>query len=150
MDYFLPNAKILLDALLLTPERLKTGVRAAVPLPILRAILTTSASKLPFDKDFYLATYNDVAAAYKSGRIQDLHSHFAETGYFEGRFGSKPDVDEAYYRKAYPDVATAINSGGVKSGYEHYIKTGAAEGRSPNAEHVQLMRFWQEIFDKRQ
>jgi hypothetical protein len=149
MDYFLPNAKILLDALSLTPERLKAGTRAPVPLPILRAILTTSAAKLPFDKEFYLGTYSDVAAAFKTGRIQDLHSHFAETGYFEGRLGSKPYVDEAYYRKTYPDVATAINSGALKSGYEHYIKTGAGEGRSPNAEHVQFMKYWQEVFDKK-
>ena len=149
MDHFLPHAKILLGAMLLTPERLKTGARAAVPLPILRAILTASASNLPFDKEFYLATYSDVASAYKAGRIQDVHTHFVETGYFEGRLGSNPNVDEAYYRKTYPDVATAIKSGALKSGYEHYIKTGAAEGRSPNAEHVQLMKYWQEIFEKR-
>jgi hypothetical protein len=149
MDYFLPNAKILLDAMMLTPERLLTGTRAAVPLPILRAILTTAASKLPFDKDYYLATYSDVATAYKAGRIKDLHSHFAETGYFEGRLGSKPNVDEAYYRKTYPDVATAINSGALKSGYEHYIKIGATEGRAPNAEHEHFRKYWQEIFAKK-
>ena len=76
----LPNGRILLERMALSPERLKSGSRAAVSLTILKAILSIAASKIPFDPEFYLATYPDIREAHKSGRITDLVSHFVETG----------------------------------------------------------------------
>jgi hypothetical protein len=146
MEYSLPNARLLLDALTVSFERLKTGGKAAVPLPVLRAILSVAVASLPFSEEFYLSTYSDVAAAHKAGQIQDLHSHFVASGFFEGRLGGKPEVDESFYRKTYPDVAMAITKGEVASGYEHFIKAGALEGRSPNPGFMRSMKYWQEIF----
>jgi len=149
MDYFLPHGRVLLDAMMLTPDRLKSGTKAAIPLPVLRAILAVAISELPFNKDFYLATYSDVATAYRAGQIRDPHVHFIESGYLEGRQGTKPDVDENYYRKTYPDVAAAISRGEIRSAYEHYVNSGAAEGRSPNEAHMQHMKYWREVFSNK-
>ena len=149
MDYSLPHARVLLEAMTLTAERLKSGTKAAVPLPILRAILAAATSQMPFNKEFYLATYSDVAAACRAGQIRDPHAHFIESGYLEGRQGAKPEVDESYYRKTYPDVAAAIGKEEIKSAYEHYVKSGAAEGRYPNEAYMAHMKYWQEVFSRK-
>jgi len=146
MDYSLPHARVLLEAMLLTPERLKGGTKAAVTLPILRAILAAATAGMPFDREFYLATYGDVADACRSGQIRDPHAHFIEVGYIEGRQGTKPNVDETFYRKTYPDVAAAIGKGDIKSAYDHYLSTGAAEGRFPNEAYVEHIKYWHELF----
>jgi hypothetical protein len=148
MDAFLPNAQVLLEAMMLTPARLRSGTRAAVPLSVVRAILASAAAALPFNEEFYLKTYSDVAEAHRSGQIRDLHAHFVASGFLEGRLGSEPGLDEQFYRRAYPDVATAIAKGELKSGYEHYIKAGAREGRSPNPAHLRAMKQWEEASSK--
>ncbi len=127
---------------MLSFERLRSGAKAAILLPILREILEVAASKLPFDEDFYLSTYPDVRAAYNSGQIADLRRHFVEEGYFEGRFGAKPNVDEGFYTDTYPDVAGAIANKEVGSALEHYMNAGAAEGRFANPEDKEVMMRW--------
>ncbi len=144
----LPNGRLLLDGLMMTRERLQSGSKAAVPLPVLRVILTVAISTLPFDQDFYLSTYPDVRDAFLSGQVADLKLHFIEEGYLEGRFGSRPDVDEAFYKENYPDVATAISRGDVNSCLDHYMHAGAFEGRFANATEMQTTKRWLELLGR--
>ncbi len=78
-------------------------------------------------------------------RIPDLHRHFVETGFFEGRLGAPPPVDESYYRGLYKDVAAAIARGDVDFGAEHYVRSGAAEGRVPSADLKQEIDGWMSV-----
>jgi hypothetical protein len=138
----LPNGDLLLDIIHLSRDRLNAGSKAAISLPLLREILMVAVSKLPFDDDFYLSTYQDIRAAHEDGGITDLRMHFIERGYFEGRLGADPKVDEDFYKETYPDVATAIANSEVKSGVDHYMRAGASEGRFANSEDKQLVENW--------
>jgi hypothetical protein len=102
-------------------------------------------SKLPFDEEFYCATYKDVREAHNRGDIPDLKSHFIEQGYFEGRIGANPTIDEKFYTDTYPDVAAAIENNGVTSALEHYLGAGAFEGRFANREDQQLADHWRRL-----
>ena len=144
----LPNGQLLLSITSLSRERLNAGSRAAVSLPLLREIFSIAISKLAFDEDFYLSTYQDIRAAYESGDISDLQEHFIEQGYFEGRLGVDPKVDAEFYAETYPDVAAAIASGAVGSAQEHYVRAGAFEGRSANSEDKQIITRWLRLAGK--
>ncbi len=141
----LPNGRILLDGMGFTLERLQTGSKAAVSLPVIRAILCIAAASLPFDREFYLSTYPDIRKAYESGKIKDLTTHFIEFGYFEGRMGAQPEFDEGFYLATYPDVAAALEKGAVASALEHYISSGSFEGRHANALAMETNKRWSEL-----
>lgn len=131
-DMFLPHVELVLQALRITRERLASRSKVAIDTRLLRTLLQTLAAQLPFDADFYLAENDDIAIAHERGEIGDLHRHFIESGYFEGRFGAPPSVDEAFYAATYGDIGAAIRSGQLTSGTEHYMRSGAAEGRLPS------------------
>jgi hypothetical protein len=97
-----------------------------------------------FDRDWYLATYPDVAA---SG--VDPVMHYDKFGAFEGRFINAQDqaqrqsmasqyannpyaFDPEFYLRTNPDVANAI-AGTNMDPRQHYQQYGMAEGRSRNA-----------------
>jgi hypothetical protein len=138
----LPPVDLLLRALRINRERLGSTSRIAVDAKLLRALLQVAAGGQPFDAAFYLETYPDIAAAHASGDIPDLHRHFVETGYFEGRAGAPPTVDEEYYTQTYRDVGLAVQRGEVKSGAEHYLRSGAAEGRVPSPDVKPVIDWW--------
>jgi hypothetical protein len=142
----LPNGRVLLSGMRLTSERLRSGTKAAVEVQILRAILTAAIARLPFDESFYLATYPDIREAHSGGRINNLHEHFIEDGYLEGRLGTNPAVDEDFYREIYPDVARALDSGKVASAFDHYIAAGCSEGRYANEAEMESIKPWLELF----
>ena len=130
---YLPHIDLLLHALRIPRDRLNGRGKIAIDAPLLRALLQESVAHLPFSPAFYRAAYPDIAAAEAAGQIPDLHRHFVETGYFEGRHGAPPPLDEAYYAARYPDVAQAIARGETGSGAEHSLRAGAAEGRATSA-----------------
>ena len=130
---YVPHIDLLTQSMRITRERLNSRSKIAIDAKLLRLVLQQLVSHLPFSEAFYRATYADIDAAAASGAIPDLHQHFVDTGFFEGRMGAPPDVDEAYYLATYPDVASAIQRGDVASGAEHYVRSGAAEGRIPSA-----------------
>lgn len=142
----LPHGRVLLDGMALTPERLRTGSKVAVSLLVLRAVLSAAVSQLPFDAEFYRRTYPDIQSAYAAGQIEDLRSHFVETGYFEGRLGAEPGFDEQFYKTSYPDVVEAIATGAIGSAFEHYVRAGASEGRHANASDVAIATRWRRLF----
>ena len=129
---FLPHIELLLQSLRISRERLASRSKVAVDTRVLRALLETLASQIPFDPQFYLDYNPDIALAHKAGQIKDLHKHFVESGFLEGRFGAMPPVDEAFYTSMYKDIAPAVRRGDIGSATEHYIRAGAAEGRVPS------------------
>ncbi len=142
---YLPHIDLLLQALRINRERLASRSKIAIDARMLRALLQSLAASLPFSEEFYLATYPDIADAYATGKIPDLHQHFVDSGYLEGRLGSPPEVDEAFYSATYRDVAQAIARGDVVSGLEHYLRSGASEGRLPNAASKPVVENWMAI-----
>jgi len=130
-DYF-PHLELLLKAMRIDRDRLNGRGKVAIDARLLRRIIQAAIERLPFDAAFYRASYPDIAAAAAAGHIPDLHRHFVETGYFEGRMGAAPPVDEAAYVAAYSDVAEAVAEGRIGSAAQHYLTSGAAEGRVPD------------------
>jgi hypothetical protein len=128
---YVPHIDLLTHSMRITRERLNSRSKIAIDVRLLRLVLQALVSHLPFSEPFYRATYGDLDAAAAAGAIPDLHRHFVETGFFEGRMAAPPEVDEAFYVALYPDVAGAIERGEVGSGAEHYLRSGAAEGRIP-------------------
>ncbi len=142
---YIPHVDLLLQAMRINRDRLNSRSKIAVDARLLRTLLQNIVVHLPFSAEFYETTYPDIAEAVASGKIPDLHRHFVETGYFEGRIGAPPPVDETYYSNLYKDVAQAAARGDVTSGAEHYQRSGASEGRIPNAESKPEIDVWMGI-----
>jgi hypothetical protein len=139
---YIPHIDLLLQALRVNRDRLNSKSKIAIDAKLLKTILQVMVAGAPFNEAFYKQNYPDLAAAQDSGAIPDLHKHFIETGYFEGRFGAAPPVDEAYYTSTYKDVGQAVLKGDVTSGTEHYLRSGASEGRVPNGEIRSELEAW--------
>ena len=86
---------------------------------------------VPVDEAWYLSTYPDVKKEFDAGHIASAAEHYRLSGYFEGRFPSKPQVDEDWYLKQYPDVKAGVAKGLTKSALDHFMGTGASEARLP-------------------
>jgi hypothetical protein len=142
---YVPHIDTLLQALRVSRERLDSRSKIAVDPRLLVHILRQIVRALPFDEAFYLTTYDDVAQAHGKGEIGDLHSHYIEAGFFEGRLGAGPAVDAEYYLNTYPDVGRAIAGGQIGSAGEHYIQRGAAEGRAPTPDLAAAVHNWMTV-----
>lgn len=142
---YMPHIDLLLQALRVNRERLSSKSKVAIDAKLLRMLIQTAVEKLPFSEEFYAETYPDIGDAASSGQIPDLHRHFVEAGYFEGRLGSPPEVDEDFYTSIYKDVAVAIERGDIGSATEHYLRSGAAEGRVPNATVRPQLEAWMSV-----
>ena len=143
-EYF-PHIDLILQSLRINRDRLSSKSKIAIDARLLRLMLQTIAAKLPFSEDFYMESYPDLAEAYAAGKIPNLHQHFVDSGYLEGRVGSPPLVDEGYYLGAYKDVGKAVAAGDIANATEHYMRAGAAEGRVPNAATRQLIDNWMSV-----
>ena len=141
-DAYLPHIDVLLQALRVSRDRLDSRSKIAVDPRLFMKMMRQVIAALPFDEAFYLTTYDDVATAHGNGEIGDLHSHFINAGFFEGRLGTDPSVDKDYYLRTYPDVRRAIGQGQIGSADEHFVQRGAAEGRSPNPESAAMIERW--------
>ncbi len=129
---YLPHIDLLLQSMRINRDRLNSRSKIAVDAKLLRTLLQRIVMQLPFSAEFYETTYPDIGEAAAAGKIPDLHRHFVETGFFEGRLGCAVEVDEEFYTGLYKDVALAVQRGDVVSGADHYMRSGAAEGRIPN------------------
>ena len=143
-EYF-PHVDLLLKALRIDRNRLNGRSKIAIDAPLLRRIIQCAIEQLPFSEEFYRRTYPDIATAAAAGDIADLHRHFVDTGYFEGRLGAPPGLDAAHYRAAYQDVAEAIAAGSIASAHDHYMQAGAAEGRVPAEALVGAVAAWMAV-----
>jgi hypothetical protein len=140
-DYF-PHVDLLLQSMRIDRNRLNGRGKVAIDAPVLRRLLQQAVAHLPFSAEFYADTYPDIAAASAAGQIADLHRHFVETGYFEGRLGAPPPLDDAFYLATYADVAEAVADGQVSSPADHYRRSGAAEGRAPSPALAEEVGRW--------
>ena len=105
---YLPHIEPLLQALRVNRERLNSKSKIAIDAKLLRGLIQAIIARSPFSDEFYLDAYPDIAEAHAAGNIPDLHRHFVESGFFEGRFGAPPEVDEAFYTTYYKDVGQAV------------------------------------------
>ena len=142
---YMPHIDLILQALRINRDRLNSRAKIAIDAKLLRILLQSAVSQLPFSAEFYETTYPDIAEAAAAGQIPDLHQHFVETGYFEGRMGAPAPVDEKYYISVYQDVAQAVEHGDMPSGADHYLRAGSAEGRVPNAQVKPEIDMWMSI-----
>lgn len=143
-EYF-PHVDLLLKSLRIDRDRLSGKGKVAIDARLLRRILQYAIEQLPFSAEFYQANYPDIAAAAAAGRIPDLHRHFVETGWFEGRLGAPPAVDDAYYMGLYADVAQAVADGAITTPRAHYVQSGAAEGRVPSPHLAEEVAQWMHL-----
>ncbi|HET6183054.1 MAG TPA: glycosyltransferase [Acetobacteraceae bacterium] len=90
-------------------------------MPPRSAELAEDHIRLLFDRDFYLARYNDIAAL----ELEPL-KHYILYGLHEGR-DPNPFFDGAWYREQNPDVAAS----GIHP-LLHYLRVGGAELRNPH------------------
>jgi hypothetical protein len=142
---YVPHVDLLLQSLRINRERLGSKAKIAIDARLLRTLLQALVANVAFSEDFYRNTYPDIAQAHANGQIPDLHKHFIDAGFFEGRMGASPEVDEAFYTTTYPDVGQAVENGDVRSGEEHYLRSGAAEGRVPNAGTRASIDGWMQV-----
>ncbi len=142
---YVPHIDLLLNAIRISRARLNSGSKIAIDAKLLRVLLREVAAGAPFSAEHYLASNPDIAEAHALGEIVDLHRHYSDTGFFEGRAGSPCPVDERYYAGRYPDVAKAIANADIVSGSEHYARSGAAEGRVPSAQLKPHVDSWMDV-----
>ena len=93
-------------------------------------LLRELARHQPFDPEFYAESYPDIEEARMVGKIPDLHEHFIETGFIEGRLPAEPPFDPVWYAHYYPDIAKAIPANDVQALRNHFITAGLIEGRA--------------------
>jgi hypothetical protein len=89
--------------------------------------------KIYVDKDWYLSTYPDVAAAVARDPTIDAKTHYIKFGYFENRMPYPIKIDESWYRANYKDVEQAVNDRSFPSAQAHFDRVGYLEGRLPFA-----------------
>ncbi len=114
----------------------------------LRVLLRFVARAADFDEKTYLKKNPDVAAAHEEGKITDLHQHFVDFGYFEGRIASEVPFDADWYLRAYPDVENAIREGAVPSALAHFKHRGEIEMRAPNEASLRSVQAWAELLGR--
>ncbi len=99
----------------------------------LASLLREVARHQPFDADFYAEAYPDIEAARLAGQLSDLHEHFIETGFLEGRLPSEPPFDAVWYAQYYPDVSSVIPAHDAAALRNHFLSSGLREGRAGTA-----------------
>lgn len=108
----------------------------------LRLLLKFVAAAADFDSEVYLEENPDIAAAFESKQITDLHAHYINSGFIEGRPASRLNVDEEWYLETYPDIATAIKENVVESAAVHFERRGETEMRAPNKDALPWITDW--------
>jgi len=100
----------------------------------LRKLLTSFLLHVEVDEQWYIAAYDDVREAVRSGNMRSGREHYVTAGYFEDRWPRPIEVDEAWYLNAYPDVAEAIRAGKFWTAQHHFQIEGFREGRQARSE----------------
>lgn len=112
-----------------SPGLLGLGLGSGVSAEIAKLVQHLLAA-WPFDEQWYLATYPDVAKAVSERKLKSGRDHYLSYGYYECRLPCQPNVDQSWYLTEYPDVAEAISTGRFKSATQHFVEVGYREGRS--------------------
>jgi hypothetical protein len=143
---YVPPFDSLLKAIGTTPVEFESSTEVLVPKELLRLLLQVAVANSDFNEVGYLRENPDIAAAIRSGKIEDSLLHYVGFGYFESRDGATPDVDEAWYLRTYADVADGVRSGQIDSATKHFRVAGVIEGRSPSAAYSVAAEQWKKVF----
>jgi hypothetical protein len=93
-------------------------------------ILTEMLKAAPFDEEWYLERYPDVAQAVENGEFVSAREHYVRFGYFEGRLPGLNGFDFRAYCALYPDLADILfEPGSDGKAKAHFIEYGYREGR---------------------
>lgn len=145
MSEYFPSIEYLAAGLRLPKENLQGPKKTLVSYDLLRTLLRHALEALPFDEKAYLKQNPDLAVAWKRGEIGNLHEHFVNTGYFEGRGLTSVAFDEKWYVSTYSDVAEGIRKGQISTAKEHYEMVGEKEGRAPNPRVLDAVQAWNKL-----
>jgi len=67
-------------------------MREAMTSAQLSCLLREAIRSMPFEANAYRQANPDVDVAFRAGQITDLHAHFIESGYLEGRSAAAPQA----------------------------------------------------------
>lgn len=95
----------------------------------LSALMAAQAAALPFDEEWYLRAYPDVAVLLEAGAFENAQAHFLQAGWPAGRLPMPIPVDEPWYAAAHPA------RGGLAPA-AHFRATGFFEGLAPGPRHA--------------
>jgi hypothetical protein len=94
------------------------------------AILKEMLRTAPFDEQWYLERYPDVAEALETKELPSAREHYVQFGYFEGRLPGLNGFDPEAYCRGYPDLEHLLSlPEGVSDATAHFIENGYREGR---------------------
>lgn len=94
-----------------------------------KAIIREILRDMPFDENWYLGHYPDVAAAVARGEVT-AREHYVEFGYFEGRLPGLNGFDGAAYFRTQPDLAHfSAHPDAIDLARDHFVEHGYREGR---------------------
>jgi len=82
-----------------------------------------------FDETFYLQSYQDVAAAVRTGGLENGLDHYARAGFRERRRCFA--FDDHWYCVKYPLAALEVGQGDYEDLTHHYVEVGAMRGYQP-------------------
>jgi hypothetical protein len=142
---YIPPFDSLLNALGATRKEFNRVDQITLPVPLLKILLQMANAASDFNESGYLRENPDIAAAVKTGEIQNAKLHYIGFGYFEGRLGAVPEVDDSWYLGSNPDVAKAVARQEVASASEHFNVIGAGEGRSPSKKYETVAAQWKKV-----
>lgn len=149
MQYF-PSVDLLTKALKISVNDFNSKKKALVGISFLRQLIEAALESVEFDEKWYLAQYEDVREAHRTGAIKDPREHFITTGYFEGRRPSANSFDGIWYVNENKDVAEALRMGRLDSPFTHYQRVGEGEGRAPSEGTANQVAKWMvSLFGKR-
>jgi hypothetical protein len=93
-------------------------------------ILTEMLQAVPFDEQWYLDRYPDVADAIASGKLASAREHYVRFGYFEGRLPGLNGFDAEAYCSIYPDLEhILVEPRSDSRAKAHFVEYGYREGR---------------------
>lgn len=135
------SASLLFRLLGITPDQLQHET-ITVNAKALRRLLQEVALGQMFDPEFYAQTYPDLEVARLEGRLSNLHDHYIQTGFFEGRLPSEPPFDAEWYATYYSDLKGEF--GTDRAALQNHFRTaGLAEARAGTEDSLPATETWQ-------
>jgi hypothetical protein len=145
MANYFPEYEAMCHSLCIDINNQPKDNRIAVTSGFLIALMKVALESSPFRESDYLKFNPDIAEAQRRGDIGDLHRHFIDHGYFEGRRAYAFKVDEDWYLKVNLDVALAVRERDIESAVEHYHLSGEHEWRAPNEACAEEVNRWRDV-----
>jgi len=141
LTYF-PAPDLFFELAGIDKDKLQSGAEVQIDGGLLKLLIATALSKFKVDESSYADRYADIEQAKNAGAINNLSSHYCQTGFFEGRIALPEAFDEDWYVANYPDVRLALESGEVERASTHFVEVGYREWRAPCDEARSEVAVW--------